>query len=289
MGTTVPLGANSGTGDGFRGDFKLEQDLPSPIVVDAKELGPCHPMFLLRLRLFIDWHRALGHEISVISPSAPDVAQHLADMRLAENLPDNVFGELPEPRPEANSVLGLRKLSSFHDVEDAAAHATEVLSSRVPALGAWGSATHMAISELCDNALEHGKSDANAYVIADRVLEPQPTFRLVIADLGIGIPEHIRAQHPEWQDDSAAISRVLARGVTGTGDPYRGNGYAEVMDYALGAQLRRAMSSLRLDIRSAKGRVAVRLVDEAVLPDQPLATQPRRGTWITYEVTSIET
>ena len=33
----------------------------------------------------------------------------------------------------------------------------------------------------------------------------------------------------------------------------------------------------------------VRLVDEAVRVDAPLATHPRRGTWITYEVTSIGT
>ncbi len=47
------------------------------------------------------------------------------------------------------------------------------------------------------------------------------------------------------------------------------------------------MSSLALDIRSAKGRVGVRLVDEALRVDAPTVPAPRRGTWITYEVTSI--
>jgi len=289
VGTTIRLGANSGTGGGFRVDLQLEQNLEPPIVIHADDLGPCHPMFLLRLRLFVDWHLAQGRAVSVTAPADRAVAQHLSDMRIVEGLPDGLFGELPDPRSTEGSVLGLSRLSSYHDVEDAAANATEVLGLQVPALASWGDAAHMAISELCDNAIQHGRSDFGAYAAADRVLDPQPCFRLVIADLGIGIPEHIRSQHPEWHDDAAAISRVLERGVTGTGDPHRGNGYAEVLDQALGAQLRRAMSSLVLDIRSAKGRVGVRLVDEAVRVDAPLATHPRRGTWITYEVTSIGT
>ena len=55
-------------------------------------------------------------------------------------------------------MLGVSRLASFNDVEDAAAHATEVLGLRVPALATWGDAAHMAISELCDNAMEHGRA-----------------------------------------------------------------------------------------------------------------------------------
>ncbi len=251
MGTTIKLGPSTGGGDGYRNDFLLERDLKSPITVDASELGPTHPMFLIRLRLFVDWHLAAGHAVSVTSPSDPAVAQHLADMRIAEGLPSGIFGPLPSARSEAAAVLDLRRLSSYH-------------------------------------AILHGDSELGAYVAADRLDYPQPTFRLAIADLGIGIPEHIRAQHPEWQDDSGAIGRVLDRGVTGTGDRMRGNGYAEVLDQAHGAQLRRAMSALTLDVRSAKGHVRVRLVDEAVIVDPVEVTRPRRGTWISYDVVSVE-
>lgn len=281
------LGASSGEIDGFRGDFKLDRELATPIVVDATDLGFCHPMFLARLRLFVDWHRSLGHEVTVKRPAQSVVAQRLADMYVDGDLPDGVFDDLPAPKGDDTVLLPLKRLSSYHDVEDAAATATDLLGRHVPTLGTWGDAAHMAISELCDNAILHGASEMGAYVVADCVQDPQLTFRLAIADLGIGIPEHIRAQHPEWQDDSAAISRVLVRGITGTGDPMRGNGYAEVLDEALGAQLRRSLSALRLDIRSAKGRVEVRLVDERVQVDPLPAPIPRRGTWITYEVTSI--
>ncbi len=94
----------------------------------------------------------------------------------------------------------------------------------------------MAIGELCDNALQHGHNDLGGCIATDRVTEPRREFRLAIADLGIGIPEHIRSRHPEWQDDTAAIASALDRGVTGTDDPYRGNGFAEVFDEALSSR-----------------------------------------------------
>ncbi len=109
----------------------------------------------------------------------------------------------------------------------------------------------------------------------------------MIADLGIGIPEHIRARHPEWHDDTAAIARALERGVTGTGDPLRGNGFAEVFATALENRLVRALSAAVVDIRASKGRVAVELVGGSKKVTTPPVERARRGTWITYTVTSI--
>lgn len=48
---------------------------------------------------------------------------------------------------------------------------------------------------------------------------------VAIADLGVGIPEHLRQQYPEWHDDAFAIGQALEYGVTGTGDPHRGTGF----------------------------------------------------------------
>lgn len=110
---------------------------------------------------------------------------------------------------------------------------------------------------------------------------------MAIVDLGIGIPEHIRSQHPEWQDDTAAIARAIERGVTGTGDPHRGNGFAEVFDVAVDNQLVRALSAATIDIRSSKGRVKVELVGGQTNVSTPDIGRSRRGTWITYTVTSV--
>jgi hypothetical protein len=210
----------------FLGDLPLDPDLDQPIVVDASELVDCHPMFALRLRLFVDWHQATGNVVRVVAPGDPRVAQQVADP------------------------------------------------------------VHMAVSELCDNARQHGRNSLGTYVAADQVGVETGEFRLAIGDLGIGIPEHIRACYPEWQDDTAAIVSALQRGVTGTGDPHRGNGFAEVVD-DVNRVLVRAQSAVHIEIRSAKGGVVLDLLDGRVAPRPARVERARRGTWITYTVRTI--
>jgi hypothetical protein len=101
-----------------------------------------------------------------------------------------------------------------------------------------------------------------------------------------GIPEHIRTHHPEWHDDTAAITRALVRGVSGTGDPHRGNGFAEVFDAALQSDLVRSSSGADVDIRAGYGRVGVKIFGHSEVPEPRPIDQPRRGTWLTYTVTT---
>lgn len=286
MSTTIRLGPRSGIGDGYGAKLPLEHDLENPIVVDASALGPCHPMLLVRLQVFLDWHSLAGHQLEVRPPTDVEVARHLADMGL--RTPEQLGGHgLPRPVSKPDVVIPLRRLTSYLDVEEVANRAERVLTAQVANLAAWGDAIHMAIGELCDNGLIHGRNELGVYVAADRVTEPRREFRLAIVDLGIGIPEHIRSQHPEWQDDTAAIARAIERGVTGTGDPHRGNGFAEVFDVAVDNQLVRALSAATVDIRSSKGRVRVELVGGQTNVSTPDIGRSRRGTWITYTVTSV--
>jgi hypothetical protein len=245
-------------------------------------------MFLVRLRLFLDWHLALGHSVSLNPPSDDEVARHLSDMRLFDGLPAELAAPLPAAADVREDLLPLRRLTGYNDVEDAADDAVEVLRGQARPLAAWGNALLMAVGELCENALQHGRNDLGAYyVAADRIEGNQRCFRLAIADLGIGIPEHIRARYPEWQDDTAAITQVLERGVTGTSDPHRGNGFAEVIDSAVQNELVRAASAATIDIRSAHGHVSVELIGGHVLPVGWSVERPRRGTWITYTVLTV--
>lgn len=282
----LTLSSTSGRRDGYRHDLPLERDIASPIVVDATHLGPCHPMFVLRLRLFVDWHLMAGHEVTIRPPASAQAARQLSALRFWDDLPSRVVaggGDVVAPE-EDPSILGIRRIHDARDVEDIAQSAVDVLHQQIGPIAGWGAALHMAISELCDNALQHGASELGAYVAADRVLDPRREFRLVVADLGIGIPEHIRARHPEWQDDSAAISRVLQYGVSGTGDPQRGNGLPETIEYALEQQLIQTGSAVEMDIRAASGRIGVDVVQGEVRVRDGLATTPRRGTWISYTV-----
>jgi hypothetical protein len=284
MAMTLPLTRLVGSADGFRGDLPLERELEGDIVLDARELQSCHPMFALRLRLFIDWHLKAGHAVVLKPPQDATTAQRLADLGVGEGLAAAVVA-LPAPRTaRGDAVLPLRRFETFADVEDIALETVDLLHYQSEALGCWGDAMFAGVSELCNNALQHGKNELGAYVVADRTAQSQ--LRLAIADLGIGVPEHVRSHHPEWQDDTAAITRAIERGVSGTGDPYRGNGFSEVFDEALQTDLIKARSAASVDIRSGRGHVTVELVGGVQKAAGYRVQRPRRGTWIAYTITT---
>jgi hypothetical protein len=287
MGETIVLGSKAADDAGYRQNLPLERDLSAPIAVDARAVRSCHPMFAVRLRLFIDWHRAAGHSVTVKAPTDAATAQLLADFGVGYELADDLLA-LSEPLADRKTrLLPIRRLNKYTDVEEVANEAVELLQQQAASLAHWGNATHMAIGELCDNALLHGRNELGAYIAADRITEPQPQLRLAIADLGIGIPEHIRSQHPEWQDDTAAITRAIERGVSGTGDPSRGNGFSEVFNEALETDLVRAQSAAHIEIRSSKGQVGVTIAGGTKTAAGAPARNPRRGTWITYTITTV--
>jgi hypothetical protein len=288
MGTSIVLTRRAGSGDGFREDLLLERELDNDVVLDARNLESCHPMFALRLRLFIDWHLNAGHQVHVQAPRDRHVAQQLADLGVADAIEDAVFS-LPAPRAErVSTILSLQRFKTFSDVEGIALESVDLLHRQSEAVGCWGNAMFAAVSELCNNALQHGRNELGAYLVADRTSDRGGgQLRLAIADLGIGVPEHIRSQHPEWQDDTAAIARAIERGVSGTGDAYRGNGFSEVFDEAMQTDLVKARSAALIDIRSGRGRVSVELVGGVMKVGGHRSDRPRRGTWITYTITTV--
>jgi hypothetical protein len=286
MERTIVLSRQSGASGGFRHDLPLEREGIAAVTVDARELRSCHPMFVLRLRLFIDWHLTVGHDVRVIAPLDRQTAQSLADLGLKDGLAGGT-APLPAPR-EARlaSILPLRRFEDFNAVEDTARETVELLERQSEAAGVWGYAMFAAVSELCNNAIQHGRNILGGYVVADYVMQPQGKLRVAIADLGIGIPEHIRSQFPEWHDDTAAIGRATERGVSGTGDPQRGNGFAEVFDEALRTDLIRNRTAAEVDIRSGRGRLTVELVGGVTKITPHRVGRPRRGAWMTYTLTT---
>jgi hypothetical protein len=288
--TVIVLTRGSGGPDGYGApNLPLERDIEEPVVIDASRLGASwHVVFAVRLRLFVDWHLAAGHEVSLRPPTDASAREALASFEFENDLPSRIFtAPLSAAHPRGSALLPIARLATDGEADDAAARAVEVLRGQTADLAVWGDAMHMAIGELCDNALDHGRNELGAYVAADRVRTEPREFRLAIADLGIGIPEHIRARHPEWYDDTAAIGNALAQGVTGTGDPHRGNGFEEVFDAALESALVATRSTATIDIRSGSGRVGVELVAGDRKVSDYRHNVPRRGTWITYTVRSV--
>jgi hypothetical protein len=275
----------TGGKDGYRSDLPLDREMDA-VIVDASALAECHPMLALRLRIFVDWHVAAGHSVRLIAPSSKRAAQQLANFDLARGWSPGVMG-LPDPQDARyEQVMPIACFRDHTEVEDIARNAVDLLHRQTDPFGAWGDAIYMAIGELCDNALQHGRNELGAYIVADRTLAPRRELRLAIVDLGIGIPEHIRSRYPEWHDDTGAIARAIARGVSGTGDPHRGNGFAEVFDAALQTDLVRASSGADIDIRSGKGHLGVKIFGASEIPEPRAVDQARRGTWITYTVTT---
>lgn len=204
------LGPSSGAHEGMRGDFPLNHDLPQKLVIDCTRLlQPIHPMFGVRLRAFIDWHIREGREVGILAPSDRQT------QRLFQAMDIDPCSESDDV--EANAVLPVTKLENHNDAEMVAAKTQEILEYQLPDVSPLGQAAFMAVSELCDNAMDHGKNPTGAYVAVQRVTQPRPQVSIAISDLGMGIPEHIRQRYPEWSEDSAAIAHATELGITGTG------------------------------------------------------------------------
>lgn len=239
-----------GATDGWRDDFPLDHDLPPELKVDCRELRlPIHPMFAIRLRIFVDWHRGEGRAVLLELPTDHPARAVFEAMRIGG---DDAAGE-------DDAILPVTLLKEFGEVETAAERTQEILEYQLTDVSTLGPATFMAVSELCGNAIEHGDHPLGAYVAVRRVEEPRKQVSTAVSDLGMGIPEHIRQRYPEWSDDGWAIAHATDEFITGTGDPHRGIGFSAIFEAALTTSLHAA----RMDILSASGFCRVQTIQES--------------------------
>lgn len=189
-----------GADHGWKDDFPLSHALPDAVVIDCQRLGvPIHPMFAVRTRVFVDWHRLQGRMVEVVPPAEPEACRLFDAMRIGDE------GETQED----DAVLPVTKMREFLEVEEVAKRTKEILEYDLPDVSGLGEATFQAVSELCGNAIEHGANPLGAYVAVRRVTDPRRQISISIGDLGMGIPEHIRQQYPDWTDDGYAIAREI--------------------------------------------------------------------------------
>lgn len=260
---------------GWADDFPLDSNLPGTLTLDLGELRePIHPMLIVRCRAFVAWHRGQDRTVEVILPKGEPARRIVQACQID---PDARCEPLPD------IVLPVTELREFGDVEVVAERTMEILEYQLHDVSALGEATFMAVSELCNNAVEHGASAAGAYAAVRRFTEPRPQVCVAICDLGIGIPEHIRQRLPELSDDSHAIAVATEPGVSGTGHAHRGRGYEAVFD----AALTNAMHEARFTILSARGYFENRISDGRHNPVIHPASQYRRGTWIACDLVSV--
>jgi hypothetical protein len=269
------IGRRAGGGGGWRDDFPLAHDLPSSLTLDCSNLElPVHPMLAVRLRVFIDWHRREEREVKFIPPTDASARRVLASMRVDPEV---------SPAEESDAIVPVTRMREFNEVEEVAERTQKVLEYQLPDVSPLGHATFMAVSELCNNAVDHGENSLGAYAAVRRISEPRRQVSIAIGDLGIGVPEHIRQQYPEWSDDGWAIAHATKEGVSGTGDRHRGIGFSAVMEAALTTSLHAA----RMNILSASGFCRLHSVQESPKVEVFPAARFKRGTWITYDLVSV--
>lgn len=268
------LGPRAAT-DGWKGDFPLAHDLPETVEIDCSRLQlPLHPMFAVRLRMFIEWHRAAGREIEIMPPADSPTRHVFQGMRIDPDL------STPQ---EDDAIMPVTCMTEFLEVEKVAGRTQEIIEYQLPDVSPLGQAAFMAMSELCGNAIDHGENALGAYVAVRRVTEPRRKVSIAIGDLGMGVPEHIRQRYPEWSDDGYAIAHATNDSISGTDDPHRGIGFSAVIEAALTS----ALHAAKMDILSASGFCRIQTVQQSRKTEVLPATRFRRGTWITYDLVSV--
>lgn len=252
----IPAGA--GSSDEW-GDWVILREPPAKrVLLDLTELQFVDPLLLLRLRGFIDWHCFNGHSVQVVPPATASVRDYLARMHLGADLPAGCECDLGAAEPSGRSevLIPIRRLSTTSD-SDALDEELEALYAAqfTGELGRLAEAFTRTVSEMCDNATSHGRSQiGGAYVTAQRYSDKRCV--LAIGDLGIGIPEHIRRAFPDLVTDDDAIRVATKEGVTATGSPHRGIGYQYVIDGLKETKV--PMGELRVWSGQGRFRVEVR-------------------------------
>ena len=159
------IGAKGGSDSGWTDDFPLNHELPAQIEIDCSRLRlPIQPMFAVRARVFIDWHTEHEREVRITAPSNPEAR------RLFEAMGIDPGKALVQ---EDDAIVPVTKLAEFDDVESVAARTQEIIEYQLEDVSPLGQATFMAVSELCGNAIDHGRNDLGAYAAVMRFSEPR--------------------------------------------------------------------------------------------------------------------
>lgn len=273
------IAPSAGSGDGWGGNLPLSPEYPEQVELDLRRLRFVVPTFLLRLRTFVDWHLAEGRAVRVRCPEDPDVNRYMARMRIDHDLPDGTFDSLLTVREhdQRDVLIPVNRLHEFRDVDQLVDSLSPIVDAHVAAVKRLAQPFLLAVSELCGNAVEHGQGRTGCYVAAQRY-RTGPSLQLAIADLGIGIPEHLRQRYPDLKDDGAAIMRATQEGVSGTGDQHRGYGFSQVIEEAAAADVPFGV----LIIRSGRGLVQVSQRPKEWVT-MALEAPYKRGSWISFE------
>jgi hypothetical protein len=224
--------------------------------------------------------RQAGRSIEVGEPRDEATRRVFDAFRLGKDI-GGVREALVENDPDV--IIRPTYLGELTEVDELADRLLQPLIDHFDDVAVVRDAVLMAISELCQNAVEHGESDAGCVVAASRrEVDGMSQIMLGIGDYGVGIPEHIRRTHPDFAVDEHAIGQALEEGVSGTRQPHRGNGFTWVLRETLAS----AASSAEIFIRAGQGAFQREIVD-AHVKDDGWNAPSTQGTWIACDWTTV--
>lgn len=273
---------SQGTGwrdHGYAAELDVDQGADE-ITLDASDLVGLHPLFAVRLALWIEKHRQAGRSIEIKEPLDEVTRRSFRAFCLGEDI-GGIDGALVVN--DAKVIVRPTRLVELTEVDGLADRLLQPLIDQFDDVAVVRDAVLMAIGELCQNAVEHGESDAGCVVAVSRgEVDGMSQTMLGIGDCGVGIPAHIRGSHPEFVVDEHAIGQALREGVSGTQRPDRGYGFSWVLKETLSS----AASSAEMFIRAGQGVFQREIVDARV-KDHGWKTAPTQGTWIACDWTTI--
>lgn len=209
-------------------------------------------------------------------------------MRIAEDLPDFVFPDLPAVRESdrGDVLIPITNLGLLSEVDQLADGVSRLVVNHVSDdVASVADAFNYAVSELAQNGVEHGKSRSGCYIAAQRYRAGTAGAELVlsIADLGIGIPAHLRRRYGnDVGGDADAMLRATEERVSGTGNSDRGFGLPTLIEEAQAAR----MSHARLILRSGGATVTTVVRPDRVLKSSRDTTN-KKGTWATFVLGAV--
>jgi hypothetical protein len=271
----------AGSGDGWGGSLPLRRDYPEVVVLDLSKVQFVVPTFLLRVRTFVDWHLSQGREVRVLPPASNDVNRYLSRMRVSAGLPDGTFDGLKKvsETDQREALIPVTRLHQLPEVDSLADNLAPLIGAHLAEVKLPLQPFFVAVSELAGNAVEHGRSESGCYVAAQRY-RAQKRLTLAIADLGIGVPEHVRQRYPEWTDDARAIAMATQEAVSGTSEQHRGYGFYWVLEEAKAAE---QVGYAQLTVRSSRGQYTVTMKGDQ-LTHRRADRGYKRGTWVCFEL-----
>lgn len=276
------------SGAGRRGQWA--EQLPfdvgrrEPLTLDLQSLDFAEPLFNVRLTASLHRQAASGRDVRVLAPSDPQVVNYMARMGIGTGLPACCNFVLPSvvPHDRRDVLIPVTHLERVEEVEPLAERFADLLAAQL-GQDASGVADTLVLSlaELCDNAATHGQSPYGTYVAAQRYQATRTV--LAIGDQGIGIPSHLRRKRRSLLDDGPALALATERGVSGTLDPDRGEGYGAIL--ATLRRLRLPQATLR--IWSGGGRLNLVLVHGEV-SHRAAQTVPEEtpGAWVVIDLST---